>query len=358
MASFSPRISFADHVYQSYVQGLKLQWKEQVYAQVASDVARSKATTAHALETDMRERSAAYRMYGWLERYLQQFKYLGRHGMIPVMERQAASLSAALDEAAGRHPERLQLDPALQLPDYYTRSDFHQHPGGIWSDDADAFAYEWAANAFSFSMIAADAPYKWMVRYLADRFAPESVIDLGCGFGKLCIPFKQYRPGTRVVGVDLSAPLLRLAHLRSLEAEVDVEWVQANAENVPRAAGSFAGVMSYWLFHELPEEAARQVTAEAFRLLRPGGFFANLDMYTAPGGIAGEFLHIGHGARNSEPYLPGMYATDPCKQMRDAGFVDVEVVEAQSGAPEARSRQPLPSSRTHVFSVVIGRKPA
>ncbi|MGE0801906.1 MAG: class I SAM-dependent methyltransferase [Lautropia sp.] len=361
MTPFSPEITFADHAYQSYLQGLKQQWKHAVYDQVAVDAARSAARTAPELEGDLRERSSAYRLYGWLERHLQQFKYVGRHGMLPVMERQAGALTAALDAAARRHPERLQLDPGLQLPAYFTVSDFHQHPGGIWSDDVDAFAYEWAANAFSFSMIAADAPYRWLAGYLADRFAPESVIDLGCGFGKLCIPFKQKRPETRVTGVDLAAPLLRLAHLRSLEAGLDIEWVQANAERVPRGAGSYAGILSYWLFHELPPEAARHVLGEAFRLARPGGFFASLDMYTAPGGLRGEFLHLGHAARNNEPYLPAMMASDPCEAMRAAGFVEVELIESMTAKPithASHAGEALASTRTHVFSVAIGRKPA
>lgn len=357
MTPFSPRITFADLSYQSYLQGLKLQWKELVYAQVSKDAEQSTARTATEMETDMRERSAAYRMYGWMERHLQQFKYLGRRGMIPIMAAQEPELKAALDSAAARHPERLRLDPTLQLPEYYTRSDFHQHPGGIWSDDADAFAYEWAANAFSFSMIAANGPYEWLARHLIERFAPDSLLDMACGFGKLAIPFKKYSPSSRVVGLDLSAPCLRLAHLRSLEAELDIEWVQANAEHTPCPDNSFGGAAAYWLFHELPEQAARNVLAEAMRVVKPGGFFATLDLYTAPGGVAGDFLHIGHAARNSEPYLPGMVMSDPCAQMREAGFVEVEMVEAMTGAPEKRRSGRLASTRTHSFSVVIGRKP-
>jgi ubiquinone/menaquinone biosynthesis C-methylase UbiE len=356
--TFSPRIGFSDVVYQTYVQGLKMQWKNTVYAEVVQDATQANASDACTLETYMRGHSAAYRLYGWLERNLQQFKYLGRHGVIPVMAAQERELTAALDTAAARHPQRLRLDPELQLPAYYTQSDFHQHPGGVWSDDADAFAYEWAANAFSFSMIAADGPYRWLAEYLSRRFGGGSLIDLGCGFGKLVIPYAQVNPGARVVGVDLSAPCLRLAHLRALEAGVEALWLQANAEHVPLEDGSFDGAVSYWLFHELPQQAAQNVLAEAYRLVRPGGFFASLDMYVAPGGVAGTFLQIGHGARNAEPYLPGMFRDDPCAQLRAAGFVDVELVEAMTGAPETRQQQALPSSRTHVFSVVIGSKPS
>ena len=77
--------------------------------------------------------------------------------------------------------------------------------------------------------------------------------------------------------MDLAAPLLRLAHLRSLEAGLDIRWLQANAESVPLPAASVDGVASYWLFHELPVPAMHQVIGEAWRLLRPGGFFASYD---------------------------------------------------------------------------------
>ena len=171
MPIFSPDIRFEDRVYQSFLQGLKLQWKSPLYAKVLADAAHIGAASAKPLETELRESSSAYRLYGWLERHLQQFKYLGRYGMLPVMERQAAALTAALDAAAQKSPDRLQLDPTLVLPSYFLDSDFHQHPGGIWSDDIDAFAYEWAANSFSFSMIAADGPYRWLAQYLHDRRA-------------------------------------------------------------------------------------------------------------------------------------------------------------------------------------------
>ena len=357
MNHFAPEIGFADHVYQSYLQGLKLHWKNELYASVIAKAAQSGQPTPQALEAEMRK-APDYRLYGWLERHLQQFKYQGRHGMLPVMQGQSKSLTAALDEAARTHPDRPQLDPALVLPDYYTAPDFHQHPGGIWSDDIDAFAYEWGANAFSFSMASADRPYRWMADYLITRFAPASLVDMGCGFGKLCIPVKQISPSTEVVGVDLAAPLLRLAHLRSLEAGLNIRYVQANAEHTPLAARTFDAVVSYWLLHELPAEATANVLTEAMRLLRPGGVVAHFDMHTAPGGVVGEFLHMGHAARNNEPFLPGLVGADMKKALADAGFVDIELVEAMTGDAAQHEKAPIATTRTHTFTVVIGRKPA
>jgi ubiquinone/menaquinone biosynthesis C-methylase UbiE len=162
----------------------------------------------------------------------------------------------------------------------------------------------------------------------------------------------------QVTGVDLAAPLLRLAHLRAIEAGLDIRWLQANAEALPLADASVDGVLSYWLFHELPARAIQRVTLEAFRLLRPGGFFATLDMHTAPGGAIGQWLHLGHAARNNEPFLPGLLATDMCAAMRAAGFIDVELVEVLTGAPAPADGGPLAATRTHTFTVAIGRKHA
>jgi ubiquinone/menaquinone biosynthesis C-methylase UbiE len=357
VAAFSPDIPVAASVYQAYLQGLKLHWKDALYARVVADARQQPVDDPGALEQALVQRSAAYRMYGWIERYLQQFKYLGRHGMLPVMESQGRTLAAALDAAARQHPDRLLLDPSLQLPAYFTASDFHQHPGGIWSDDVDAFAYEWAVNAFSFSMAAADAPYRWLAKYAVDRFAPASVVDLGCGFGKLCIPLKRLDPRMRITGIDLSAPLLRLAHLRSLEAGLDIRWLQANAEAVPLPDGDADGIVSYWLLHELPPAAIGNVVRESFRLLRPGGFLAWLDMYTAPGGALGKFLHLGHAARNNEPFLPGLLAMDLRQGLAAAGFTDIELVETLTGAPVPHDGSDLAATRTHTFTVYVARKP-
>ena len=357
MNTFSPEISFADKNYHNYLQGLKLHWKNKIYASVVEKASLLDQSSPEALELEMRK-VPEYRLYGWLERHLQQLKYLGRHGMLPVMEAQSKTLTKALDAAANIHPQRLHLDPNLVLPKYYTLSDFHQHPGGIWSDDMDAFAYEWGANAFSFSMTAADRPYRWMAEYLLQRFNPTSIVDLGCGFGKLCIPVKQISESAEVTGVDLSAPLLRLAHLRSIEAGLDIRYIQANAEQTPLPPENFEAVVSYWLLHELPLEAIRNVLKESMRLLKPGGIVANFDMHTTPGGVIGKFLHIGHAARNNEPFLSGLIETNIRTVLSEAGFVDIEIIEAITGESANHDLAPVDKTRTHTFTVVIGRKPA
>lgn len=62
---------------------------------------------------------------------------------------------------------------------------------------------------------------------LTERFStPGSLIDLGCGTGRLAIPFAER--GFAVVGVDLSAEMLEILKRKGAEARVWIGAVRAN----------------------------------------------------------------------------------------------------------------------------------
>lgn len=351
-----PQSSLPVEAYQSYLRGLRAVWKDDLYRRVIRQAALADATDP----VDLERRLASdpdYRLYGWLERHLQQFKYFGRWGMAPVAGAQAPDLTAALDAAARQHPERLRLRPDLPLPDYYVDADFHQHRGGIWSDDVDAFVYEWAADRFSFALQDSTAPYDAFARHIMTGFRPSRVLDLGCGFGKSTLPFKKIAPEAQVCGIDLSAPCLRLAHLRALESDLDIVFEQASAEALPFADGSFDAVACYWLLHELPWSSALETMKEAFRVLRPGGVFASRDMHTSIGGVIGAFLNAGHAARNQEPFMLDLIPDRLRQALHDVGFVDISFHPTDSAVPGLAPDEPLPPSRLHVNTILQARRP-
>jgi ubiquinone/menaquinone biosynthesis C-methylase UbiE len=78
--------------------------------------------------------------------------------------------------------------------------------------------------------------------------------------------------------VDLSTAYLRQANrlLSQLPGELP-QLVQGNAEELPFADGSMAGVTCVFLFHELPDAARQQVLQEAARVLMPGGVLVLAD---------------------------------------------------------------------------------
>jgi SAM-dependent methyltransferase len=320
-SSTSARLPFECRVFQSYVRGLKFFWKEDLYRTVVKEAARQPEASTDALEARMRD-EAPYQLYAWLERRLQQFKYLGRWGLVPTLAADAERLGRILASVDGLAPERLQLDAKLQIPDYVAEVDTHQHPGSTWSDDYDAFVHESATAGFSFALGDAEQLDARYAGPLA-QFAPRRILDLGCSTGKSTRALKRVMPEAEVAGCDVGAPVLRLAHLRALEAGLDITYCQQNAEHLRFADASFDLVASHWLFHELPPAAIRNTLRESHRVLRSGGHLAVYDMCGVPGGVVGRWLHRGYSARNNEPFADALARLDLAAELAAAGFEDV-----------------------------------
>lgn len=113
------------------------------------------------------------------------------------------------------------------------------------------------------------------------------VIDVGCGSGgTVAIPAAQR--GARVTGLDVTPELFEDARRRAAEAGVEVEWVDADAADIPLPDGRFDRVMSTFGHAFAPDQegAARELV----RLCRPGGRIVAA-MWT-PEGANGEMFGI------------------------------------------------------------------
>ena len=96
------------------------------------------------------------------------------------------------------------------------------------------------------------------------------VLDVGCGTGVVAITATKL--GATVNGVDLTPQLLDRARENSQIAHVDIEWLEADVEQLPFRDGEFDTVVSQFahMFAPRPEVAI----AEMLRVLRPGGTIA------------------------------------------------------------------------------------
>ena len=94
------------------------------------------------------------------------------------------------------------------------------------------------------------------------------LLDVACGTGGFLAAVQHCWPTLGLSGLDISQPYLDRAAGRTGKS---VEYVRANAENMPLPDGSFDIVTCVYLFHELPREARVQVIREIARILRPGG---------------------------------------------------------------------------------------
>jgi SAM-dependent methyltransferase len=96
------------------------------------------------------------------------------------------------------------------------------------------------------------------------------ILDVGCGTGVVAIT--AARLGARVDAIDLTPQLLERARENAHIAKVEIQFREADAEELPFRDGEFDAVVSQFahMFAPRPEMAIGQM----LRVLRPGGTIA------------------------------------------------------------------------------------
>jgi ubiquinone/menaquinone biosynthesis C-methylase UbiE len=154
------------------------------------------------------------------------------------------------------------MPPNWQLPSGVTR--------GLWDYLHDpAIARNYDASLADHFLPALDLAF-------AERHFPKPgrLLDLGCGTGRLLIPFA--RQGCWTLGVDLSEPMLQVVGTKASEAGVTVQRLKANLVNLgclDDQSFDYAACLFSTLGMVAGSEQRRRVLAHVHRVLRPGGKF-------------------------------------------------------------------------------------
>ncbi|MBO9999525.1 MAG: bifunctional demethylmenaquinone methyltransferase/2-methoxy-6-polyprenyl-1,4-benzoquinol methylase UbiE [Cyanobacteria bacterium SID2] len=120
--------------------------------------------------------------------------------------------------------------------------------------------------------------WKQMTIAWSEARSGQVCLDLCCGSGDLALGLADVVGRTgRVVGADFSASLLAVARQRSRDLGLSMEWVEADALNLPFDDATFdAATMGYGL-RNLTDIS--QGLRELHRVLKPGATVAILDMH-------------------------------------------------------------------------------
>ena len=155
----------------------------------------------------------------------------------------------------------------------------------------------------------------------------ETVVDLGSGAGIDCfLAAKRVGPTGHVIGVDMTPEMLARARRNAQEGGYgNVEFRLGEIEHLPVEDGTGDAIISNCVVNLVPNK--RQVFADAFRALKPGGRFSVSDIV-----LLGEMpLQIRDSVEAYVSCLSGAILRDDyLKLIEEAGFVDVAVTESRS----------------------------
>jgi ubiquinone/menaquinone biosynthesis C-methylase UbiE len=314
------RFSLDERTAADFVLTLRKRWADTVYPQLVTEAGSVSAQpeTVEDAERLLPELSV-YPWFSQLERAQQ--KMLWRLGAEAVT-RLGDDLVADPEERSALPCGTLQLDAQLALPDWYTEHDVHLQPGGVYSDDLSARVYEFGArvvmlrdnDGFKFHQLFVDTA-------LPAVSEPRRIVDMGCGFGKSTEPLALRYPDAEVMGVDLAAPGLRLAHANASARGLAVHYRQADIRRTGLDTDSCDIVTGTMVLHEMPSSAIKQAVQEAARVLKPGGVLRFLEFQPTGEPVRDATIYQ-HAERNNEPFFRDLFGTDVAHLCQQAGLTN------------------------------------
>ena len=186
-----------------------------------------------------------------------------------------------MEAADATGPGSLELNPEMHVPEY-ARHEIHIQPGGYVGDPFAGHINHYGVNAFYAGRNYQDEVQGAIAAKV--QTPPDGqvkrILDLGCATGRLTFAMKERFPDAQVWGIDVGGPMVRYAHMRAVDLGLDCHFAQRLAEDTKFPDGHFDLVVSYIMFHEMPQEITQQVIRETYRILRPGGAFFPVDFKT------------------------------------------------------------------------------
>jgi len=139
--------------------------------------------------------------------------------------------------------------------------------------------YNSAEHALQYLAIADKIPHRAAGEAVLLDLVPRDarrIVDLGAGDGRLLALLRIDRPHVTGISADLSPTMLDAARAR-FAREPLVEVIEADLDRPLPAFGGVDAIVSCFAIHHCTHERKRELYAEIFAALEPGGVFYNLE---------------------------------------------------------------------------------
>jgi tRNA (cmo5U34)-methyltransferase len=192
-------------------------------------------------------------------------------------------------------------------------------PVNLWTSNGHAREYLERADSISHRSEGESALLEFIPR------GTRKILDLGTGDGRLLALVRTQHPATDAVAIDFSPAMLDEARKR-FAGDPTVKVVEHNLDALLPVLGKFDAVISSFAIHHLMHERKKELYAEVYRLLNPGGVFCNLEHVSSPSERLHEefLLRIGFTVETEDPSNKLLDFKTQLRWLREIGFADVD----------------------------------
>jgi SAM-dependent methyltransferase len=150
-------------------------------------------------------------------------------------------------------------------------------------------------------------------KHIDPRFAPRTVLDFGCGVGRLLIPLAKIAED--VVGLDVSSTMLEEARRNCDEQQLRNVRLFRSDDALSAITGPFDFIHSCIVFQHIPVERGRALLSKLLKLLAVGGVGAIQLTYSKTRFASTYGLALPELSYVGAPHLGTSVDADPPMQM-------------------------------------------
>lgn len=154
---------------------------------------------------------------------------------------------------------------------------------------------------------------------------PEYILDVGSSFGIGTEFIKLAFNESTVQGLDLSPYFVAISSFRSSLRQNNISFIHANAEEIPIPDECYDLVTVQYLFHEVPREPTQKIINDIYRVLKPNGTLAiiDLDPRRLKKGLNTNVFRR-WAFEVTEPHIYEYYNSNMTTMMNSTGFTDIK----------------------------------
>ena len=121
--------------------------------------------------------------------------------------------------------------------------------------------------------------HSMLFTYLPEKYAPKSILELGCGTGNLTTLISKHFPSTKIFAVDISGKSIKECKQRL--PQIGIQYIKADFRSLDFKENSFDLIISSISIHHLYNKEKEDFFRKLFHWQTPKGILTFCDQFKA-----------------------------------------------------------------------------